>query len=127
MNPSRRSRVSLHQHQSRRLGYGNRSGNRKSLVVFKLKANRDRPDFRVLIDLLFDTGRNVDTSGNCKFPSDRLWTDVYIRDRESDTTAIASNSPKLSAVALPKSRTRANDDFGLSFVSRGTDGVCDGC
>jgi len=56
--------------------------------VFKVKANRDRPDFRVLIDLLFDAGRNVDTSGNCRFPADRSWTDVYIRDRESDASSV---------------------------------------
>lgn len=56
--------------------------------MFKVKANRDRPDFRVLIDLLFGPGRNVDTSGNCKFPSDRSWTDVYIRDRESDAPSV---------------------------------------
>lgn len=58
--------------------------------MFKVKANRDRPDFRVLIDLLFEAGRDVDTDGDCRFPADRSWTDVYIRDRESDAPSVAA-------------------------------------
>jgi hypothetical protein len=51
--------------------------------VFQVKVNSARPDFRVFIDLLYSPSRDVDTSGNCKYPADRTWTDLYIRDRES--------------------------------------------
>ena len=61
--------------------------------MFRLNTISRRPDFRVLIDLLFDPGRNVDTSGNCRFPEDQSWTDVFIRDRESNQPHVVAYVP----------------------------------
>ena len=62
--------------------------------MYIVTANSNRPDFRVLIDLLFDPGRNVDTSGNCRFPDDKSWTDVYIKDRESEQPHVVAYVPE---------------------------------
>mgnify|MGYP007073207982 CR=1 FL=1 len=52
--------------------------------MFQVIAKAARPDFRVIIDLLFEPGREIDTSGNCRYPKDIEWTDLYVKDRESD-------------------------------------------
>jgi hypothetical protein len=57
-----------------------------------VKVVKDRPDFRCFIDLLYGSGRNVDTDGDCNVVHDRLWTWLYISDRES-------NDPRVEIVA----------------------------
>ncbi len=52
--------------------------------MFIVRVNKSRPDFRVFIDLLYGHGHNVDTDGNSFRPESREWTDLYIKDRESD-------------------------------------------
>jgi len=49
-----------------------------------VKVVKDRTDFRCFIDLLYGSGRNVDTDGDCNAVHDRLWTWLYIADRESN-------------------------------------------
>jgi len=46
-----------------------------------VKVDRERPDFRVFIDLLFGRGWNVDTEGNSHPANSRTWTSLYIADR----------------------------------------------
>lgn len=46
-----------------------------------VKIDRERPDFRVFIDLLFGRGWNVDTEGNSHPVNSRTWTSLYIADR----------------------------------------------
>jgi len=43
-----------------------------------------RPDFRVFIDLVYGHGRNVDTDGDSFPVHSREWTELYVKDRESD-------------------------------------------
>jgi hypothetical protein len=45
---------------------------------------KDRPDFRVFIDLLFGANRNVDSEGNSNPVNSRTWSGLYLNDRESD-------------------------------------------
>lgn len=45
---------------------------------------RDRPDFRCFLDLLYGTGRDVDTDGDSFPVSSRSWTYFYVKDRESE-------------------------------------------
>ena len=45
--------------------------------------DRDRPDFRVFIDLLYGPDWNVDTDGDSFPVSSRTWTDLYIADRQT--------------------------------------------
>lgn len=52
--------------------------------MFQVRVNSGRPDFRIFIDLLYERGREVDTSGNCRHPEDTAWTDRYIKDRQSE-------------------------------------------
>ncbi len=46
-----------------------------------IRVDRDRPDFRVFIDLLFGHGWDVDTEGNSHPVNSRAWTSLYIADR----------------------------------------------
>jgi hypothetical protein len=46
-----------------------------------VKIDRERPDFRVFIDLLFGPEWNVDTEGNSHPVNSRTWTSLYIADR----------------------------------------------
>jgi hypothetical protein len=62
--------------------------------MYIVKVNKDRPDFGVFIDLLYDQNRNVDTDGNCQFPSDRSWTELYIADRESNDSSVSAYVPE---------------------------------
>jgi hypothetical protein len=46
-----------------------------------VKIDRERPDFRVFIDLLFGPDWHVDTEGNSHPVNSRTWTSLYIADR----------------------------------------------
>ena len=50
--------------------------------------DKPRPDFRVLIDLIYGPGRNVDTDGDAKEVWSRDWRELYIRDRENDVSGV---------------------------------------
>ena len=56
--------------------------------MYRVTVNKNRPDFRVFIDLLFGTNRNVDTDGDSYTVNSRTWTYLYIKDRESDAPRI---------------------------------------
>ena len=49
-----------------------------------VKIDRERPDFRVFIDLLFGPEWNVDTDGNAYPVNSRTWTSLYIADRTNN-------------------------------------------
>lgn len=53
--------------------------------MYSVTIEKDRPDYRVFIDLLFGPGRNVDTDGDSYIVNSRTWTYLYISDRESDS------------------------------------------
>ena len=53
-----------------------------------IEIDRERPDFRVFIDLLYGQNRNVDTEGDSDPVYSRSWTYLYIADRESDDPPI---------------------------------------
>jgi hypothetical protein len=52
--------------------------------MHRVTVDRDRPDFRAFIDLLYGAGRNVDTDGDSDPVNSRTWSYLYIADRESD-------------------------------------------
>jgi hypothetical protein len=52
--------------------------------MFLITVDRDRPDFRVFIDLLYGVEQNVDTDGDSNPVNSRTWSYLYIADRESD-------------------------------------------
>jgi len=53
-------------------------------VVIKVIVKDPRPDFRVIIDLLFGYEHNVDTEGDAFPVCSRHWRDLHIKNRESD-------------------------------------------
>jgi len=52
--------------------------------MYRIAIDRNRPDFRVFIDLLYGADRNVDTEGDSNPVSSRTWRYLHIADRESD-------------------------------------------
>lgn len=52
--------------------------------MYRVSINGNRPDFRVFIDLLYGVNRNVDTDGDSVAVNSRVWSYLYIADRESD-------------------------------------------
>lgn len=62
--------------------------------MYIVKVNKGGPDFGVFIDLLYDQNRNVDTDGNCRFPTDISWTELYISDRESNDSCVSAYVPE---------------------------------
>jgi hypothetical protein len=56
--------------------------------MHSVTVNRDRPDFRVFIDLLYGANWNVDTDGNSFPVSSRTWTRLYIADRQDSSTHV---------------------------------------
>ena len=52
--------------------------------MYRVTIIKDRPDFRVFIDLLFGAHRNVDTDGDSNPVNSRTWSYLYITDREGD-------------------------------------------
>lgn len=56
--------------------------------MYQVSVIKSRPDFRVIIDLVFGKNRNVDSEGNSNPVYSREWTDLYIKDRESESPSI---------------------------------------
>lgn len=56
--------------------------------MYRILVEKNRPDFRVFIDLLYGAERNVDTDGDSDPVNSRTWSYLYIADRESDDPSI---------------------------------------
>jgi len=70
--------------------------------MIEVVIEKERPDFRVMIDLIYGHGHKVDTDGDSFKVFSRTWTELYIKDRESDDPAIEiyvnENSPNIFEV-----------------------------
>ena len=55
---------------------------------YRVRVNRDRPDFRTVIAFLYGDFHEVDTEGNSSNPASREWTALYIKDRKSDDPSV---------------------------------------
>ncbi|WOI46522.1 hypothetical protein [Acidovorax sp. BLS4] len=73
-----------------------------------VKIDRERPDFRVFIDLLFGPGWEVDTEGNSHPVNSRTWTSLYMADRThkepSVTIEASEDDPELFEVESASTR-----------------------
>ncbi|WP_284428341.1 hypothetical protein [Acidovorax sp. SUPP950] len=73
-----------------------------------VKIDRERPDFRVFIDLLFGPGWEVDTEGNAHPVNSRTWTSLYMADRTrkepSVTIEASEDDPELFEVESASTR-----------------------
>jgi hypothetical protein len=70
--------------------------------MYQIKVDKNPPDFRVFIDLLYGENHNVDTDGNSYPVNSRLWTYLYISDRESHdapvTILVKQSNPNIFEV-----------------------------
>ncbi|MCQ3827835.1 hypothetical protein HXX02_00095 [Microbulbifer elongatus] len=56
--------------------------------MIKVTVDKDRPDFRVFIDLLYGPDRNVDTDGDSIPIYSRDWEYLSIEDRETESVPV---------------------------------------
>lgn len=56
--------------------------------MHSVSVDRDRPDFRVFIDLLYGFGRRTDKDGDANPVNSRTWNWLYLSDRESEDPAV---------------------------------------
>ncbi len=56
--------------------------------MYQVIVDRERPDFRVFLDLLYGSERNMDTEGDSYIAYSRVWTELYMKDRESDDPCV---------------------------------------
>ena len=78
---------------------------------YYVSPTRDRPDFRQVQAFLWGDGANIDSEGDCRYVSDRAWTelqfgtrggrreDVFVHCHQRDplVLAVVSSSPALAA------------------------------
>jgi hypothetical protein len=81
--------------------------------MHSIAIDRERPDFRVFIDLLYGHDHEVDTEGDSAPVNSRIWTHLFIADREEQnpsleiyprelqplTLSVSSDSPRLEELA----------------------------
>jgi len=88
-----------------------------------VEIEKERPDFRVFIDLLYGHDRNVDTDGNSIPVHSRIWTELYISDRESNDPSVeislSVDQPKVFVVESESDRLEELAALYL-FLTSGT-------
>lgn len=83
----------------------------------RVYVNKDRPDFRVFIDLLYGAGRNVDTDGNSNPVNSRTWTYLYMFDRESNEPPVVLLSLQANpAIFEVKSKSQALETLAALYL-----------
>jgi hypothetical protein len=88
------------------------------------------PDFRVVLAFLWGDGHPVDTEGDCRYPADRDWPELYMRSRETSemvellpadvvpsTFVVESANPELAArvayFLMAETGARVTDGAGV--------------
>lgn len=56
--------------------------------MYEVYIKTERPDFRVFIGLIYSDKHDVDTEGNANPVNSRDWTELYIKDRQSNDPPI---------------------------------------
>ena len=56
--------------------------------MHRVRVVGNRPDFRVFIGLLYSDLHNVNTDGDSFSVESRDWTNLYVKDRESDDPSV---------------------------------------
>jgi hypothetical protein len=85
--------------------------------MHRVHIDRPRPDFRVLIDLLYGAGSPVESDGDAMAVNSRAWTELYLNDRAADAPCIDSVAepadPSLFRVA---SDNRALEELAALYL-----------
>jgi hypothetical protein len=58
------------------------------MTQYFINAERDRPDYRLVITFLWHDLFNVDTDGDSHNPASRTWTQLYIRNRQDESEEV---------------------------------------
>lgn len=83
------------------------------VTEFYVRTHKPRPDFRLLSCFLWRENHNIDSDGNCDYPSDREWTELTLINyaengvrldidralEEPLTLRVDSEDPRLALVA----------------------------
>lgn len=101
------------------------------MTQFYVNAERERPDFRLVITYLWHDLYKVDTDGNSYNPASRTWTQLFIRNRQDDSEAIdivpAIEDPLILLVESQKEYLAARTAYFLAeFMSTGIAETQDG-
>ncbi len=89
-----------------------------------INAERERPDFRLVITFLWHDLFNVDTDGNSYNPASRIWTQLYICNRQDGSEIVdvtrAVDAPLVLRVESKKRYLAARTAYFLAdFMSAG--------
>ena len=92
------------------------------MVQYFVRAERERPDFRLVITYLWHDLYNVDTDGDSYNPASRTWTRLLVRNRQDESEVVyvnpATNSPLVLRVESEKEHLAARTAYFLAeFMS----------
>jgi hypothetical protein len=89
-----------------------------------VNAERERPDFRLVITYLWHDLFNVDTEGDSQNPASRTWTELYICNRQDASEVVdvtpAADTPLVLRIESQKRYLAARTAYFLAdFMSAG--------
>lgn len=105
--------------------------------MHSVNVNRNRPDFRVFVDLLYGFGRNTDKDGDANPVNSRVWTYLHLADRENKDPAVKihaddadpsmfsvkSASPRLEELSALYLFLYCGDSMAVDGVPLGADAI----
>ena len=84
---------------------------------YQVQVAKNRPDFRVFIDLLYGFEHNVDTDGDSMPVNSREWTFLYIKDRMSQESSVWITGEKsIPAIFEIKSESRRLEELSALYL-----------
>lgn len=95
------------------------------MIKFKLylKLLKERPDFRLIITWLWKDFHNVDTDGNASNPASKVWTELYVQNRENKEEIIQvypiSENPLILQISASQEQLVYRVTYFLSLASEG--------
>lgn len=85
--------------------------------MHSVKINRNRPDFRVFIELLYGPNWNVDSDGNSIPVWSRTWTRLYLADRKGGShPVVISPSDDEPAVLCVESQSQDLEELAAVYL-----------
>ena len=101
------------------------------MTQFYVNAERDRPDFRLVVTYLWHDLYNVNTDGNSPNPASRDWTELFIQNRQDETETVdivaAMEDPLILLIESQTDHLAARTAYFLAeFMSTGISDAQDG-
>lgn len=94
------------------------------MAQYFVTAERERPDFRLVIAFLWHDLHNVDTDGDSDNPASRTWTSLLVRNRQDESEIVTvnpvANTPLILRIESENEHLAARTAYFLSeFMSVG--------